>query len=252
MFQPPSGGWFFLANAVRLWYTVDGTYTNGRDGVVTDSNGLIYMRARYYSPDLRRFINADIVSGSISNAITLNRFAYANGNPVSFIDPFGLSAERTSSSTCSDIPAPNKTEYDRKYYESEAYKKIRDNVDNILLFSRHFDVDPQVVAAVIFVEQYFNYDIKDKLTDWIAFYGIDTSVGLGQIRLSTAKYIEDCGYIAQTSATEGGWEIPFIGIVHGTETMAREKRLENDEWNIAYVAAYIRCYPTNGLMIFQK
>jgi hypothetical protein len=52
------------------------------------------MRARYYSPDMKRFINADILAGGISNAITLNRFAYANGNPVSFVDPFGLSAER--------------------------------------------------------------------------------------------------------------------------------------------------------------
>ena len=67
---------------------------NGRDGVVTDRNGLLYMRARYYSPDMRRFINADIISGEISNAITLNRYAYANGNPVSNTDPFGLSAER--------------------------------------------------------------------------------------------------------------------------------------------------------------
>jgi RHS repeat-associated protein len=65
---------------------------NGRDGVITDGNGLIYMRARYYSPDMRRFINADVVAGDISNAITLNRFAYANGNPVSMSDPFGLSA----------------------------------------------------------------------------------------------------------------------------------------------------------------
>ena len=64
---------------------------NGRDGVVTDDNGLIYMRARYYSPAMKRFINADVVAGAISNAITLNRFAYANGNPVSFVDPFGLS-----------------------------------------------------------------------------------------------------------------------------------------------------------------
>ena len=32
---------------------------NGRDGVVTDNNGLIYMRARYYSPEIRRFINSD-------------------------------------------------------------------------------------------------------------------------------------------------------------------------------------------------
>ena len=66
---------------------------NGRDGVVTDDNGLIYMRARYYSPEMKRFINADIIAGEISNAITLNRFAYANGNPVSFVDPFGLSVE---------------------------------------------------------------------------------------------------------------------------------------------------------------
>ena len=64
---------------------------NGRDGVITDTNGLIYMRARYYSPEMKRFINADVVPGEISNAITLNRFAYANGNPVSLIDPFGLS-----------------------------------------------------------------------------------------------------------------------------------------------------------------
>jgi len=50
------------------------------------------MRARYYSPALRRFINADIIPGEISNAVTLNRYAYANGNPVSNVDPFGLVA----------------------------------------------------------------------------------------------------------------------------------------------------------------
>ena len=43
---------------------------------------------------MKRFINADIVAGEISNAITLNRFAYANGNPVSYTDPFGLSVDK--------------------------------------------------------------------------------------------------------------------------------------------------------------
>ena len=92
-----------LANSGKVCYTYGrllsrtGSSTvifgyNGRDGVITDGNGLIYMRARYYSPDVRRFINADVVAGEISNAITLNRFAYANGNPVSMSDPFGLSA----------------------------------------------------------------------------------------------------------------------------------------------------------------
>ncbi|WP_405170646.1 RHS repeat-associated core domain-containing protein [Paenibacillus sp. FSL H8-0280] len=30
---------------------------NGRDGVMTDANGLYYMRARYYDPKLKRFLN---------------------------------------------------------------------------------------------------------------------------------------------------------------------------------------------------
>ncbi len=51
------------------------------------------MRARYYSPQLKRFINADIVAGSIQESPTLNRYAYVNGNPISYVDPFGLSAE---------------------------------------------------------------------------------------------------------------------------------------------------------------
>ena len=35
-------------------------------------------------------------------------------------------------------------------------------------------------------------------------------------------------------------EYSIIGFVHGTEMMAREKRLESDSWNIRYAVAYIR------------
>ncbi|MEJ8307391.1 RHS repeat-associated core domain-containing protein [Saccharibacillus sacchari] len=66
---------------------------NGRDGVQTDTNGLYQMRARYYNPEIKRFVNRDVLSGSIGNGLTMNRYAYVNGNPVSFIDPFGLSAD---------------------------------------------------------------------------------------------------------------------------------------------------------------
>ncbi len=60
---------------------------------MTDSNGLYYMRARYYSPELMRFINQDVLQGNLSDGRTLNHYAYANRNPVSNIDSFGLSAE---------------------------------------------------------------------------------------------------------------------------------------------------------------
>ena len=71
---------------------------NGRDGVITeDDTGLIYMRARYYSPTLRRFVNADKVHGDITNALTLNRYSFVNGNPAVNVDPLGLSVERGGS-----------------------------------------------------------------------------------------------------------------------------------------------------------
>jgi RHS repeat-associated protein len=73
-------------------YTVTPFHFNGRFGVMDDGDGLLYMRARYYSPELMRFINADILTGTIRNPATLNRYVFANGNPVSYIDPFGMSA----------------------------------------------------------------------------------------------------------------------------------------------------------------
>lgn len=63
---------------------------NGRDGVMTDPNGLYYMRARYYHPGLKRFLNRDVLRGDIIEGQTFNRFAYVNGDPVGFIDPLGL------------------------------------------------------------------------------------------------------------------------------------------------------------------
>jgi RHS repeat-associated protein len=64
---------------------------NGMYGVMTDSNGLYYMRARFYSPEMRRFVNQDVLLGNIKEGQTLNRYAYVTGRPVSFVDPFGLS-----------------------------------------------------------------------------------------------------------------------------------------------------------------
>ena len=66
---------------------------NGSYGVATDSNGLYYMRARYYNSDIKRFINQDIKVGDIGSSQSLNRYAYCEGNPVSMVDPFGLCGE---------------------------------------------------------------------------------------------------------------------------------------------------------------
>ena len=65
---------------------------NGRYGVETGANGLYYMRARYYNPQIKRFINRDIIDGSITDSQSLNKYSYVQGNPISLVDPSGTSA----------------------------------------------------------------------------------------------------------------------------------------------------------------
>ena len=59
---------------------------NGQFGVITGPNGLFCMQARFYSPTFRRFLSEDPIGfqGGI------NVFAYTGGDPVNFMDPFGL------------------------------------------------------------------------------------------------------------------------------------------------------------------
>jgi RHS repeat-associated protein len=63
---------------------------NGQYGIVTDANGLYQMRSRYYNPDIKRFINQDVLYGSITDSQSMNRYSYVQGNPINALDPFGL------------------------------------------------------------------------------------------------------------------------------------------------------------------
>ena len=78
---------------------------NGRYGVMTDLNGLLYMQVRYYNPYICRFINPD----PTGFAGGLNWYCYADGNPISMLDPFGLGAAEAgllpSWLTCNNIAA---------------------------------------------------------------------------------------------------------------------------------------------------
>ena len=64
----------------------------GQYGAVTDKNGLIYLKTRYYNPEIMRFMNRDTVRGSIVDTKSLNRFAYVEGNPLTYVDPNGQAA----------------------------------------------------------------------------------------------------------------------------------------------------------------
>lgn len=56
-------------------------------GRESDGTGLYYYRARYYSPELQRFISEDPIGLAGGSA---NYYSYTLNNPVNFIDPLGL------------------------------------------------------------------------------------------------------------------------------------------------------------------
>jgi RHS repeat-associated protein len=54
-----------------------------------DESGLMYLHARYYDPQLGRFIQAD-PSDPTAMGVGVNRYAYAGDNPVGYLDQTGL------------------------------------------------------------------------------------------------------------------------------------------------------------------
>ncbi len=55
-----------------------------------EETGLIFLRNRYYDPEIGRFISKDPLPGRLNRPSTLNSYLYVNNNPVNFIDPLGL------------------------------------------------------------------------------------------------------------------------------------------------------------------
>ncbi|MEW6573563.1 MAG: RHS repeat-associated core domain-containing protein [Bacillota bacterium] len=190
---------------------------NGRDGVMTDADGLYYMRARYYNPELRRFINRDLVLGTISNPLALNTYSYCVNDTINHTDPAGL------------LP-------------KDAYLGVKQNQETIKEMASKYSVDPYLIAAVIVNENIFRWgyhQLKDDVGEvktW--FLPSDVSIGLGQMTISTAFYL-DCNPKPVTSGVE--FDKNKFALLRATDKVLREdyvERLKDPKTNIEYIAKY--------------
>jgi len=55
--------------------------------VMAEPNGFYYMRARYYDPEVGRFVSEDPIGFEGGD---VNLYAYVGGNPILLFDPSGL------------------------------------------------------------------------------------------------------------------------------------------------------------------
>ncbi len=104
------------------------TTAYGYTGEYTDVNGMVYLRARYYSPAQGRFVSKDVWEGDYNNPLSLNRWGYVEGNPINYIDPSGLSSIHYT--------------YDREHAASYAMDKDHiSGLDSVYDFSNTFSGD---------------------------------------------------------------------------------------------------------------
>ena len=179
----------------------------------------IYLRARYYSPASGRFTQQDPARDG------LNWYVYCSSNPVNSVDPTGL------------IPW------------EEASEIIKRNAQTIINAGEYYGVNPAIIASCIYTELTLNVNWVDDLTDF-PFYWADTSIGIGQVKVSTAKMLEDEKYIAPTkyNRTEvynrvkvNFYDAPGVGeVIADSREAAIAYRLTSESENINYVAAYLK------------
>ena len=77
---------------------------------------------------------------------------------------------------------------------NQADRVIIENKDTIKGMAENYNVDPNVLAGCIYVEQFYNYDWFDKLTD-VSLFFMDTSIGISQVKISTARLLSASGHI---------------------------------------------------------
>lgn len=131
---------------------------------------------------------------------------------------------------------------------------IMRNATAIKNAGEYYGVNPAIIAACIYTEQITNVNIIDYMTDIPAYFA-DTSIGIGQVKVSTAKMLEDAGYIEKTTfshsyqdwhaqgyITKDVWYAPAYGYVEGSREKAIAYRLTNESENVNYVAAYLRYF----------
>jgi RHS repeat-associated protein len=65
-------------------------HAHNNTGVYPTQNvGLIYMNARYYLPEVGRFVSPDSIVPEPTNPQAYNRYSYAVNNPIKYNDPSG-------------------------------------------------------------------------------------------------------------------------------------------------------------------
>ena len=144
-----------------------------------------------------------------------------------YADLQGLDDSEDKDSTKVAEKEESKEIFDEKV--DELILKYKSNIEEV---AERRGVDKNTMAAIIYKEQ-TSLDLRDRFDYFGAYYlNSDTSIGLGQIKVSTGVSLIWWWYIMKPTAGE----IRVCGSVEWVTA----SRLRNDYRNIEYVGAYLQ------------
>ena len=187
-------------------------------------SGLIYLRNRYYDPETGRFINEDPVRDGV------NWYVYCNGNPVMFVDPWGLVVTEWDELVCSKKDL-KKLHENSKLWESgnekekqkaaEASRKIREKYlkDNETLLDNGY-------VQAVYTDSYTVSDstktikINTEIT-YDRIYGENTYIQLTGVNVS-ANVGSGCSIISMEIS---------LGQVTGFKGVSKEDKIYGSKYS---------------------
>lgn len=122
---------------------------------------------------------------------------------------------------------------------AQAESVLLQHHDPICRAANAFGIKPRLAASVIFVEQFKNVNWVDRKLDVVfAKYGYNSSIGIGQVKVKTAEWIEQALHDSVNKYFPGGVFSAVIPQSGSRDTLV--KRLSDPSWNANYVAANLR------------
>lgn len=117
--------------------------------------------------------------------------------------------------------------------------KIKKNEKHIKNASQIFDVNKNILSAVIYIERRENYTWEDvALDEYLAQVGLNSSIGFCQVKLKTAYWIEV--QLNDTNSTYFPGDKYYQRLIISKTPEEIVKKLQTDSINILYAAAYLR------------
>lgn len=189
---------------------------SGFTGEPTDANDLVYLRNRYYNPELGTFLSMDPYEGDFNDPMSLNRYAYVRGNPVNLTDPSGLYACNNETASIQAACDELNQALERAGRSSLVWQSISDTVRDGMVLLRNLETAAEQTFGArmtirlpgsVLDQAGLNIDVNDCST------APNVNVGPGNaLELTKQSILRSVAAMAHIAARFAETSVPVTGV----------------------------------------